>query len=65
MEEFKLAYTSNQHNYDHETIYEKCKNHVISLLLLKSSTNHKGKDCKSKIMGGLSPIKIKNYEGNF
>ena len=65
MEEFKLVYTSNQHIYDHETIYEKCKDHAITLLLLKSSTNHKGKDCKSKIMGGLSPLKIKNYEGNF
>ena len=46
-----------------KTIYEKCKNHVISLLLIKSSTKHKGKDCKSKIMGGLSPVQIKNYSG--
>ena len=37
---------------------------VITLLLIKSNDTHKGNKCKSKIMGGLSPIQFKNYEGD-
>ena len=50
-----MVYTSKDHAYNHETIYEKCKNHTITLLLVKSSTN--------KIMGGLIPVKLQNYNG--
>ena len=58
-----MIYSTNEHSYDDETIWQKCKNHSITLLLVKSSDNHKGKQCQSKIMGGLSPIQLKNYDG--
>ena len=40
---YKCVYTTADHGYDDETIWAKCKNHTISLLLVKSSDYHKGK----------------------
>ena len=54
---FQLVYTSKDDAYDHETIFQKSKNHVITLLLVKSTTN--------KIMGGVIPIQFQNLNGNW
>lgn len=53
---YSLVYTTTEHDYDDESIWAKCKNHAITLLLVKSGNTHKGKQAKSKIMGGLSPM---------
>ena len=45
-----MIYSSTEYAYNRETIFDKCKNHVITLLIVKSTTN--------KIMGGLIPIKF-------
>ena len=58
-----MLYSSNLHDYDSETIYEKCQGHATTLLLIKSSKKHKEIDCLSKILGGLAPVEIKNYNG--
>ena len=54
---FQLVYTSKDDAYDHETIFQKSRNHVITLLLVKSTTN--------KIMGGVIPIQFQNLNGNY
>ena len=56
----KKDYSSSS---DHLKNSFKNSHKTISLLLMKSSTNHEAKNCKSKIMGGLSPVHIKNYNG--
>ena len=53
---YTCIYNTSEHGYDDETMWSKCKNHAITLLLVKSSDSHKGKQWQSKIMGGLSPI---------
>jgi hypothetical protein len=55
LKEFKKIYSCTQDGYSLNTIYEKCKNHAITLLLIKSNFQ--------KILGGYTQTEWKDYNG--